>query len=97
MWGIEDLQHVALRKLKKVLSRYTLYEQGPQEIAQLIRYSFDHTMDKGEHRDPLRTLVSTYAACRVEELLDDDNFAELLGTISEFPISLMRILRDRLD
>jgi hypothetical protein len=95
-YGIENLQHAALQKLKEVLSRYTIFEQGPQEIAQLIRYSFDHTVDKDKHRDPLRTLVSTYTACQVEELLGNTAFEDVLDTISGFPISLMTKLRDRL-
>lgn len=96
-YGIVALQNLALCKLRQGLMRYTLHEEGPLVIARLVEYCFGNTADKGGQRDPLRTLVCTYVACKVEDLWKNDYFQELMDTVSEFPRRLVAELLCRLD
>lgn len=95
--GIVVLQNLALGKLRQALMGYTLYEQGSPDIIQLVEYCFRNTVDKGGQRDPLRTLVCTYTACKVEDLWKNDEFQELMDTLNEFPRALLTELLHRVD
>jgi hypothetical protein len=95
--GISGLRHLALRKLREELERFTLYKEGSRDIVQLLDYSFRNTINKGGQRDPLRTLVCIYAACKLEDLWEDDEFRKLVDTLDEFPSSLLSELLHRMD
>ena len=95
-YGIVALENLALYKLRQALMRYTLYREGFHDIFQLVKYCFSSTVDKGGQRDPLRTLVCIYVACKVEDLWKNDDFGELMDTLSEFPRALFREVLYRL-
>ncbi|KAH6959643.1 hypothetical protein BKA56DRAFT_600729 [Ilyonectria sp. MPI-CAGE-AT-0026] len=95
--GIVVLQNLALRKLRQALMQYTLDEKGSRDIIQLVNYCFSNTADKEGQCDPLRTLVCTYTACKVEDLWKNDEFQELMDTLNEFPRALLTELLHRVD
>lgn len=91
-----DLQNLAFNKLRQALVQYVLYEEGYNDIVQLVKYCFSNTVDKGGERDPLRTLVCIYVACKVEDLWKNEDFQELIDTLSEFSTALFEELLYRL-
>lgn len=95
--GIDGLQTLALRNLRRTLTEFTLDEKGSWGVIKLVDYCFKNTSDKGVHPDPLRTLVSTYTACKFEELWMNHRFRDLIDSLSEFPRCLLREILHRLD
>lgn len=95
--GIDGLQTLALRNLRRALTQFTLCEEGSWDVIKLVEYCFKNTWDKEEQPDPLRTLVSTYTACKFEELWMNHRFRDLMDSLSEFPKCLLTEILHRLD
>ncbi|KAK1237966.1 hypothetical protein MKX08_002545 [Trichoderma sp. CBMAI-0020] len=95
--GIEPLQVLALGKLRQILTSFTVRVESYNDITQLVRYSFEHTVDKKGQGDRLRLLVCLYAACRVEDLWKDPEFKEIASTSPDLSAQLITAILDRLD
>ena len=95
--GIDALQTLALRKLRQELTNFSLFNEGSRDITQLVRYSFENTVEEGDNSDALRGLICHYAACQVEILWKSKEFQGLLDSVNDFSKGLIAIMLDRLD
>lgn len=95
--GIEPLQVLALGKLRQILTSFTVRAESYNDITQLVRYSFEHTVDKKGQDDRLRSLVCLYAACRVEDLWKDAEFRDIASASPDLSLQLITAMLDRLD
>ncbi|PNP39951.1 hypothetical protein TGAMA5MH_08217 [Trichoderma gamsii] len=95
--GIEPLQILALGKLRQVLTSFTVRVESYDDITQLVRYSFEHTVDKKGQEDRLRSLLCLYAACRVEDLWKDTKFRGIAIASPDLSVGLITAMLGRLD
>lgn len=65
-------------KLHAALCIFRLTEQGAQEIARLMHYSFTNTTELEAGNQTLREIVTLYATCHLENLWDSPDFQEVL-------------------
>lgn len=95
--GIEPLQILALGKLRQILTSFTVRVESYNDITQLVRYSFEHTVDKNGRDDRLRSLVCLYAACKVEDLWTDTGFRSVASAAPDLSVGLITAMLGRLD
>ncbi|TVY51417.1 hypothetical protein LCER1_G007636 [Lachnellula cervina] len=97
-WGIESLKTLALFKLHRTLTTFTLYSARRPDIVELLRYTFsnDHTPDLVDGVDDLRSLVMLYTACEVESLIHCPEFLSLIGEGGQLAQNLVQILMKRI-
>ena len=97
-WGIENLKVLALHKLHKTLTKFTLFESRRRDIVELLRcvYSNENTPDRGEVVDELRSLVMLYVCCEAESLTQCSEFMALLGEGGELAEDFVQILMKRI-
>ncbi|KIN05223.1 hypothetical protein OIDMADRAFT_25799 [Oidiodendron maius Zn] len=97
-WGIENLKILALHKLHKTLTKFTLFESRRRDIVELLRcvYSNENTPDRGEVVDELRSLVMLYVVCEAESLTQCSEFMALLGEGGELTEDFVQILMKRI-
>ncbi|KAM3067032.1 hypothetical protein ACMFMG_011813 [Clarireedia jacksonii] len=98
-WNIKSLKTLALFKLHKTLTSFTLYAARRPDIVELLRYTFstDHTPDLVDDVDDLRSLVILYTACEVENLINCPEFLSLLGEGGQLAKNLVRVLMKRIS
>ncbi|UKZ96852.1 uncharacterized protein TrAFT101_011629 [Trichoderma asperellum] len=96
-YGIDPLQILALHKLLRALILFDDQGGSCGDIIQLVRYSFEQTVDKWDQDDELRSLVCLYAACQVEDLWKDTEFKDIMKTLPDFSTGLITAMLDRLD
>lgn len=97
-WGIENLKVLALHKLHKTLTKFTLFESRRRDIVELLRcvYSNENTPDRGEVVDELRSLVMLYVCCEAESLTQCSEFMALIGEGGELAEDFVQILMKRI-
>jgi hypothetical protein len=97
-WGIKDLKTLALFKLHKTLVSFTLYTARRPDIVELLRfaYSDNHTPDRVDVVDDLRSLVMLYTACEVENLIHCPEFLSLIGEGGRLAQDLIQMLMGRI-
>jgi hypothetical protein len=97
-WGIDVLKTLALSKLHKTLTSFTLYAVRRPDIVELLRYTFsnDHTPDRVGAVDDLRSLVMLYTACEVESLVHCPEFLSLVGEGGQLAQNLVQMLVKRI-
>jgi hypothetical protein len=98
-WDIKPLKTLALFKLHKTLTSFTLYAVRRPDIVALLRYTFstDHTPDLVDTVDDLRSLVMLYTACEVENLIHCPEFLSLIGEGGQLAQNLVQILMKRIS
>jgi hypothetical protein len=98
-WGITNLKILALHKLHKTLTTFTLYEARRRDIVELLRYSYsnEHTPDRGKDVDELRSLVILYAACEAESLIQCSEFLALVGKGGELAQDFVQMQMKRIN
>jgi hypothetical protein len=98
-WGIDVLKTLALSKLHKTLTSFTLYAARRPDIVELLRYTFsnDHTPDRVGTVDDLRSLVMLYTACEVESLVQCPEFVALVGEGGQLAQNLVQMLMKRIS
>ena len=98
-WGIESMKALALFKLHKTLTTFTLYSARRPDIVELLRYTFcnEHTPDRVDTMDDLRSLVMLYTACEVENLIRCPEFLSLIAEGGQLAQNLVQILMQRLS
>lgn len=98
-WGIDVLKTLALSKLQKTLTSFTLYVVRRPDIVELLRYTFsnDHTPDRVGAVDDLRLLVMLYTACEVESLVHCPEFLSLVGKGGQLAQNLVQMLMKRIS
>lgn len=97
-WGIDVLKTLALSKLHKTLTSFTLYAVRRPDIVELLRYTFsnDHTPDRVGAVDDLRSLVMLYTACEVESLVHCPEFLSLVWEGGQLAQNLVQMLVKRI-
>ncbi|PMD52879.1 uncharacterized protein K444DRAFT_635815 [Hyaloscypha bicolor E] len=98
-WDIKSLKTLALFKLHKTLTSFTLYAVRRPDIVALLRYTFstDHTPDLVDTMDDLRLLVMLYTACEVESLIHCPEFLSLIGEGGQLAQNLVQMLMKRIS
>ncbi|KAG9240865.1 hypothetical protein BJ878DRAFT_578709 [Calycina marina] len=98
-WGIASLKTLALSKLHKTLTTFTLYAVRRPDIAALLRYTFsnNHTPDLVDAVDDLRSLVMLYTVSEAENLIHCPNFLLLIGEGGQLAQYLVQMLMERID
>lgn len=97
-WGIDVLKTLALSKLHKTLTSFTLYTVRRPDVVELLRYTFsnDHTPDRVGAVDDLRSLVMLYATCEVESLVHCSEFLSLVEEGGQLAQNLVQMLVKRI-
>lgn len=75
-YAIDGLKNLALQKLHSTLCLFKIYPQRVIDIAELLRYVYQHT--RNSPREPLRALLMQYVACKAEVLDENPEFRALL-------------------
>ena len=98
-WGIAVLKTLALSKLHKTLTSFTLYAVRRPDIVELLRYTFsnDHTPDRVGTVDDLRSLVMLYTACEVESLVLCPEFLSLVREGGQVSQDLVQTVMKRIS
>ena len=96
-YAIDSLKTLALKKLHRMLCVFNIYPRSVRDIADVLRYSFNHTRDSRD--EPLRALLAQYVACKAEELDRWGDLGSLLltdDTPRELPCEIVRAMVNRL-
>lgn len=96
-WGIESLRTLALLKLRKALTSFTLYTARRPGMVELLRYTFNYTPDLVDAVDDLRSLVILYTACEVENLIHCPEFLSLISEGGQLAQNLVQMLMNRIS
>jgi hypothetical protein len=83
---VHPLKNLALHKLQKTLLAFQLYSERIGDIIKLVRYAYDHGLDRSEASgmDELRRLVVEYMASEVDAIGKHAEFKILLEEGGEF-------------
>jgi hypothetical protein len=93
---LPSLRTIALQRLTQVLRRMDCSEtHAIHEISELIRFVYDHTSTTGTDEEPLRKLVSHFAAINYTCLMKGE-FEEQICQVGDFAVDLGRRVRRRL-
>ncbi|MCJ1449340.1 MAG: hypothetical protein MMC23_009860, partial [Stictis urceolatum] len=93
IYDIPPLRSLALHKLKQLLIDQHQRQQRPPGIFDLIKFGYANTTG----RNNLRSLISEYAACVIEDLSAIEGFRDLLEEAESFAADLVSLLVDRLS
>lgn len=93
---LPSLQTIALQRLTQVLRRMDCSEtHAIPEISELIRFVYDHTSTAGSDEEPIRKLVSHFAAINYTYLMKGE-FEEQICQVGDFAVDLGRKVLRRL-
>lgn len=93
----DALRDLCLQKLRLTLSRHELHQSRRSDITKLVRYSYEHTPNFHEGSDKLRSLVSDYVVCHIEQMCHEQEFLDLLQVCDGLATDLMVKLMQRLE
>ncbi len=91
---IASLQILALRNVHRILAKLVLSERRMESFVELVRYCYEHT--RADESERLRSMISTYAACKAEELWRSQSFQSLVATTGDFSADLVGKMLGRL-
>ena len=97
LYQIEPLQQLARQKLRLTLSRFFLFEERVSDVVELIKYTYQNTMDHESGLDKLRSLVIDYVVCHIETIAKDKDFQKMLQDSGALANDLIQRLIPRLD
>ena len=96
-YDINRLKELSLHKLQCTLAEFTIYSQRVGDIIDLMKYTYLNTPERSESSDSLRSLVTHYAACVVEDLAQNTQFQQLVEEMGPLGRDIIGQLLDRLD
>ncbi|KAM3422069.1 hypothetical protein BST61_g2445 [Cercospora zeina] len=96
-YAIEPLRILSLQKLHRTLSLFTLFPGREDDIAILLRYTYQNTAEREVKMDELRELVLRYVSCKVEKVRSSKIFKETLRAENASSVDLIEMLLPRLD
>ena len=99
-WDVQQLRNLALHKLHQTLCSFTLYGERIGDIVDLLGYAYDNELIKdrqGKTVDQLRALLSSYAACALDDLRKSEEFENLLEDNGALGHDIIDKLTKRLD
>lgn len=97
-WGITSLKTLTLSKLHKTLATFTLYARRRTDIVELLRfaYSNEHTPDRLDEVDELRSLIMLYVGTEIENMIHCSGFSDFIEEGGEFALDLVQIMMKRI-
>jgi hypothetical protein len=96
-YDIPKLRELAVNKLHFFLAMSDLDQSRVAHVVDLMRYTFENTMDQTSGIDMLRDVVSEYAVCQIEKLAKDSDFCNLLQENGDVGKDLVPRMVKRLD
>ncbi len=93
---MEALKTLSLHKLHKTLVTFTPYSARLGDVAELVRYTYEHTPDFAHEMDDLRSLVTDYLTCEVTNLIRSPEFDQLLEQGGPFARDLVHMMMKRI-
>jgi hypothetical protein len=95
--GISGLETLALKKLTSILASMMVFETRVGDIAHLVSYVYENTIQLSNSPCGLRELVSRYSACQMEAFWQSAEFKKVFETYSDFSKDLTDQLLKRLE
>ncbi|KAL6824622.1 hypothetical protein J3E69DRAFT_337140 [Trichoderma sp. SZMC 28015] len=92
-YDIKELRDLSAHKLWATLKEFALYLERMGDIIGLVKYSFANTIAG----DKLRTLLTDFSACTVEDLCQGEGFQDLIYEAPEFACELIKEMSKRLE
>ncbi|ROW03631.1 hypothetical protein VPNG_07196 [Cytospora leucostoma] len=92
-YDIPSLRKLALHRLHATLKCFTLYPSRFDDIATLAKYVFENTVPD----DKIRTMITHYYACIVEDASKHDGLESLIDENPDFAFGLISRMNERLD
>lgn len=86
-YGIAGLMDLSLNELHGTLVRFTLHTERVNDVVALIRYCYENTVP-----EPLREVVTLYAACKLQKLWLSEEFHALVETYGELSKNLFGLI-----
>jgi hypothetical protein len=96
-YDIPKLRELAVKKLHFFLAKSDLVQTRVAHVVDLVRYTYENTMEQTVGTDRLRDVVSEYAACQVEKLAKHSDFCKLLQDNGGVGMDLVPRMVKRLD
>lgn len=94
-YDVEGLQRLSLSKLHDTLVKFNLYSERVADVVTLLKYTYQHTSNRTEQIDELRSLVIGYVCCRSDKLLSIEAFRNELNVQNPASLDLIdQMLKD---
>ena len=77
-YDIQPLKDLALEELQATLAIFTLYQERTGDVISLLRYVYANTREPVKGVEDMRALLTHYVGCKMDTLMKDDNFRELM-------------------
>lgn len=90
-YDIEPLQDISLNMLFSTLYNIELYHRNIGDFVCLFEYGYNNTCDRLGKMDRLRELLSTYAVCILNYLMERSDFVDLLRSCPDLGKDLLRL------
>ncbi|OPB42063.1 hypothetical protein A0O28_0031800 [Trichoderma guizhouense] len=90
-YGITALMTRSLIDLHGTLERFTLHNERVNDIVALVDYCYENMAP-----EPLRDLVTLYAACKIDKLWKSERFCALVEAYSELSMALLGLMVNEL-
>ena len=95
-YGIEDLKALTAARLHDTLSHFNYSPSSATDVAELVKYAFENTIDRlPEHPDMLRMIVTHFAANNIGALNTSPSFMVFMGKGGPFIQALVPRMCDR--
>jgi hypothetical protein len=91
-YDIPSLKQLSLHRLHATLKEFNLYPSRMNDIATLTKYVFENTVPE----DSIRSMITLYYACIVEDAHKQDGLKSLIEEIPDFALGLISKMIDRL-
>lgn len=88
-YGIGGLMSLSLDELHGTLTRFTLHAERINDVVALIRYCYENLVP-----EPLREIVTLYAACKLPRLWLSEEFHALVEAYGELSKNLFGLIVD---
>ncbi|KAK4059754.1 hypothetical protein Trihar35433_10570 [Trichoderma harzianum] len=86
-YGITALMTHSLNGLHWTLEKFTLHDERVSDVVDLVDYCYENSVPQ-----PLRDLVTLYAACKIDKLWKSEQFCALVEAHSELSMALLGLM-----
>lgn len=90
-YGITALMTHSLNELHGTLEKFTLHKERVDDVVALVDYCYENSAP-----EPLRDLVTLYAACKIDKLWKSEQFSALVEAHSELSMALLGLMVNEL-
>ncbi|KAK4067415.1 uncharacterized protein Triagg1_7595 [Trichoderma aggressivum f. europaeum] len=90
-YGIAALMTHSLNGLHWTLENFTVHQERVDDVVTLVEYCYENLAP-----EPLRNLVTLYAACKIDKLWKSDKFCALVEAHSELSMALLGLMVNEL-